>query len=93
MTDSNLLTPVHALFTITRVAAKSATECGSSELSRRTAPRKRFFCAHSMVSCAWEAFWPAGFLDTGLPHPRTVRHPLSGSNAANSKTIKEFHHD
>lgn len=89
---SKALTALGSLFTITRVAAKSAIECGSSELSRRTAPRKRFFCAHVMVSCAWEAFWPAGFLDTGLPHPRTVRHLLCGSNTANSKIIKEFHH-
>ena len=89
---SKALTALGRLFIITRVTANSVTECGSSELSRRTAPRKRFFCAHSMVSCAWEAFWPAGFLDTGLPHPRTVRHQLCGSNTANSKIIKEFHH-
>lgn len=68
-----------------RVAANSAIESGSSEISRRTAPRKRFFCAHFMVGCAWEAFAPAGFLDTGLPDPCTVRHPSSGSDAANSE--------
>ena len=68
-----------------RVAANSAIESGSSEISRRTAPRKRFFCAHFMVGCAWEAFAPAGFLDTGLPDPCTVRHPSSGSDAADSK--------
>ncbi len=67
------------------VAANSAIESGSSEISRRTAPRKRFFCAHFMVGCAWEAFAPAGFLDTGLPDPCTVRHPSSGSDAADSK--------
>ena len=67
------------------VAANSAIESGSSEISRRTAPRKRFFCVHFMVGCAWEALAPAGFLDTGLPDPCTVRHPSSGSDAANSK--------
>lgn len=66
------------------VAANSAIECGSSYMSRRTAPRKRFFCARFMVGCAWEAFAPAGILDAGLPHPRTVRHPSCGSDPANS---------
>lgn len=67
------------------VAANSATGRASPTISRRTAPRKRFFCAHFMVGCAWEAFAPAGFLDAGLAHPRTVRHPSCASDAANSK--------
>lgn len=76
---------------IDHVAANSATGCGSPTISRRTAPRKRFFCAHFMVGCAWEVFWPAGFLEaglfagSGLPHPRTVRHPSCGSDTANSR--------
>lgn len=68
------------------VAANSAIGCASPTISRRTAPRKRFFCAHFMVGCAWEAFAPAGFLDAGLAHPRTVRHPSCASDPANSKT-------
>ena len=67
------------------VAANSAIGCASPTISRRTAPRKRFFCAHFMVGCAWEAFAPAGFLDAGLAHPRTVRHPSCASDPANSK--------
>lgn len=67
---------------IDHVAANSATGCGSPTISRRTAPRKRFFCAHFMVGCAWEAFEPAGFLDAGLPHPRTARHQSCGSDTA-----------
>lgn len=47
------------------VAAKSVTGFSRPTISRRTAPRKRFFCAHFMVGCAWEAFAPAGFLDAG----------------------------
>lgn len=77
------------------LAANSVSESGGSEISRRTAPRKRFFCAHSMVGCAWEAFAPAGFLDAGLPDPCTVRHPSSGSdsdaadsNLSRSSTMK-----
>ncbi len=68
------------------IAANSAIGCASPTISRRTAPRKRFFCAHFMVGCAWEAFAPAGFLDAGLAHPRTVRHPSCASDPANSKT-------
>lgn len=48
-----------------RVAANSVTGFSRPTISRRTAPRKRFFCAHFMVGCAWEAFAPAGFLDAG----------------------------
>ena len=73
------------------VAANSAIESGSSKISRRTAPRKRFFCAHFMVGCAWDTFGCAGSLCTGLPHLRTVRHPSCGSDEANSKNTKEFH--
>lgn len=90
---SKALTALRTLFTITRVAAKSATECGSSDPKGAQRRDKRFFCAHVMVSCAWEAFGPAGVLSPGLPHPRTVRHQLRGSNTANSKIRKEFHHD
>lgn len=89
---SKVLTALGRLFTITRVTANSVTECGSSKVYRCTAPRKRFFCAHSMVSCAWEVFWPAGFLYSGLPHPRTVRHQLRGSDLANSFEVQEIHH-
>lgn len=83
--DANKLLAANKIFGYSiAVAANSAPECGSSDMSRRTAPRKRFFCAHFMVGCAWEAFAPAGILDTGLPHPRTVRHPSCGSDPANS---------
>lgn len=66
------------------LAANSVSGSASPTVSRRTAPRKRFFCAHFMVGCAWEAFAPAGFLDAGLADPCTVRHPSSASDAANS---------
>lgn len=90
---SSLLTLLKRLFTITRVAANSATECGSSRVYRRTAPQLlRFFCARFMAGCAWEALAPAGFLYSGLPHLRTVRHPSCGSDLANSFYVQEFHY-
>ena len=47
------------------LVANSASGFSRPTISRRTAPRKRFFCVHFMVGCAWEAFAPAGFLDAG----------------------------
>lgn len=89
---SKVLTALGRLFTITRVTANSVTECGSSDPKGAQRRDKRFFCAHVMVSCAWDTFGCAGVLSPGLPHLRTVRHQLRGSNTANSKIRKEFHH-
>ena len=92
--DANKLLAANKIFGYSiAVAANSAPECGSSDMSRRTAPRKRFFCAHFMVGCAWETFWSAGSLCTGLAHLRTVRHPSCASDLANSKNTKEFHNE
>lgn len=51
------------------VAANSAPGLGNSE-TRCTAPRKRFFCARFMASCAGETFASAGYLVAGLPTPK-----------------------
>ena len=83
LTIANKMLAAHKLLSYSiDLAANSAIGCGSPTISRRTAPRKRFFCAHFMVGCAWEAFEPAGFLDAGLPHPRTARHQSCGSDTA-----------
>lgn len=71
---SKALTALGSLFTITRVA-QATNGFDSSKGSRRTAPQSlRFFCARVMAGCAWGAYSPAGFLDTGLSTPRTARH-------------------
>lgn len=75
------------------LAANSVSGFSRPTVSRRTAPRKRFFCAHSMVGCAWEAFAPAGFLDAGrLTHAQFATHclvaVLADSNLSRSSTMK-----
>lgn len=59
------LTTIGRSLSIT-TAANSATGLSNSGKYRCTAPRKRYFCAHVMVSCAWEVFGPAGILYPGL---------------------------
>lgn len=94
MTDSVLLTPVRALFTITRVA-QATNGFDSSKGSRRTAPQLlRFFCARVMAGCAWGAYSPAGFLDTGLStrvQLATIR--LTAVMASSKSKFKELHHE
>lgn len=93
MTDSSLLTPVRALFTITRVA-QATNGFDSSEVYRRTAPQSlRFFCARFMAGCAWGAYSPAGFLYSGLSTcAQLATNCLTALVVSSKKSVRELHH-
>lgn len=92
MTNFSLLTALGRLFTITRVTANSVIGFSRSEQKGAQRRDKRFFCAHVMVSCAWEAFGPAGVLSPGrLTRAQFATHCLVAL-VVNSKIRKELHH-
>lgn len=66
---------------------------GSPVQIRRTAPRKRHFCARVMAGCAWEGFGPAGFLIPGLPTcAQFASFCLVAKLADSNRLIRSFIH-
>ena len=90
-----LLTRCSVLAYSTRADRKISNGFDSSKGSRRTAPQSlRFFCARVMAGCAWGAYSPAGFLDTGLStraQLATIR--LTAVMASSKSKFEELHHE